>query len=180
MKKSLLVLAISATAAVSSNASAITQGVINFQGSVTNSACIVATASENQLVTLPPVQRERLFALGVTSDVETPFQINLTGCDTTTPANIAVSFSAPTVTGFGNIMENTAGTATGVGLILHDADNSRNINSLDGLSVDSYTTPVTVTPGTMTFNFLVNYIASADVVTAGSFGATLDFSVIYP
>lgn len=180
MKKSMLVTAAAIATAVSMNASAATQGIINFQGSVTNSACIVATASENQVITLPQVQTSVLFVTGANGNLTTPFQITLTGCDATTPSNIAVSFSAITVPGYNDIIENTGGTATGVGLVMFDVNSSTQINTFDNISATSHTVPVPVTQGTMTLNLAVDYVASADVVTAGTFDANVDFFVIYP
>lgn len=180
MKHPLLFLSAAIATAVGMNASAATQGVLNLQGSVVNSTCAVATASENQMITLPSVKVDDLFVTGVRGNLTTPFQITLTGCEAAVSNNIAVSFSAVTSASYSDIIENTGGTATGVGLVLFDEDSSTQINTFDNISATSHTIPVRVTPGTMTFNFSVDYVASADVVTAGSFGASVDFFVIYP
>lgn len=177
MKKSLLVLAASTAAAVSMNASAATTGTVNFQGSVINGTCQIATASDNQTITLPQALASDFTGAnqpGIGSTI-TPFQITLTGCDASAPGIVAVAFNFNPVAGFDDVIENT-GTATGVGVRIHDSQTK----TIAMTGTEFHTTPVALVNGDMVFNLDAEYYSTAAAVTAGSVLATATIGVHYP
>lgn len=179
MKKSLLVLAAAIAAAVSMNATAAISSTINFQGSVINGTCEIATVSENQTVILPQVTSSSFTGANQPGDASTiaPFQITLTGCDASVPGTVAVAFDATPVAGFDDVIENN-GTATGVGVRIHDSQ-SKAI-AFTGAILDHATTPVALANGDMVFNLDAEYYSTTATVTAGTVLATAVFEVIYP
>lgn len=177
MKKSLLVLAASIAAAVSMNASAATVGTINFQGSVINGTCQIATASDNQTVILPQVTSSSFTGANQPGDASTiaPFQITLTDCDASVPGTVAVAFDFLPEAGFDDVITNT-GTATGVGVRIHDSQNK----TISVIGTEFHTTPVALTNGDMVFNLDAEYYSTAATVTPGTVLATATISVHYP
>lgn len=175
MKKSLLVLAASIAAAVSMNASAATVGTINFQGSVINATCQIATASDNQTITLPQITSSDFTAVNQTRGQIVPFQITLSGCDAATPGNVAVAFDFVPAASYNDVIQNT-GTATGVGIRIHDSS----AKTISMAGTEFYATPKALATGDVVFDFDAEYYSTAATVTPGSVVATATIEVVYP
>ena len=105
---------------LSANANA-ADGTINFQGTVTSSACTTivgaapagGTAGSTTTVNLPPVSADTLNALAGTYAGHTAFTIQLTGCQAAGSLNsVRATFStASPAAGDNTVMGNTAPTA---------------------------------------------------------------------
>lgn len=177
MKKSLLVIAATLATAVSMNVSAATSGTINFQGSVINATCQIATASDNQTIQLPQALSSDFTGAnqaGLGSTI-VPFQITLTGCDTATPGTVAVGFNFTPAAGYNDVINNT-GTATGIGLRIHDSQNK----TIAMTGTDFHTTPQSLASGDVVFNLDAEYYSTAATVTPGTVLATATIEVTYP
>lgn len=78
----LAVLTLLAGAAVQAHAQTVTQGRVNFEGTLTPDTCAVMPGSTNQTVTLPTVSTQSLSAANDTAG-STPFQIHVNNCPST-------------------------------------------------------------------------------------------------
>lgn len=177
MKKSLIALGVALSSVVSMGASAATTGTINFNGSVINATCQVATASANQTVTLPQVETSHFTAINQAGGKTAPVEILLTGCTGSTPGTVTVGFAATPEPGYDNLIRNT-GTASGVGVRLYDAQDKA--IGVTGTLANRMVTPALLKSGDIGFNLKADYVSTSSVVMPGSVIATTTFEVVYP
>ncbi|SFN24483.1 major type 1 subunit fimbrin (pilin) [Izhakiella capsodis] len=174
MKKTLLAIALIATSAVSVSVSA-ADGAVNFTGTITDAACTIDTASQNQNVLMGNISRTAFSGAGSTAAPKN-FTLVLTNCpDTVTGAT--VRFDGTQVPGDNSILmltdSGSTTTAQGVGIQISD-----NQNKVVPLYEDSSVYPL-ISTGANKLNFSARYIAVADQVTVGSANAVTQFTVVY-
>ncbi|MBN6030574.1 MULTISPECIES: fimbrial protein [Pantoea] len=172
MKKTLIAIALMATSAISSSAFA-SDGAVNFTGTITDAACTIDTASQNQDVFLGNIARTAFSGAGSLAAAK-KFTLVLTDCpDTVTGAT--VRFDGTQVSGDNSILALTAGdsTATGVGVQISDSQ-----NKVVPLFEDSSVYPL-VSTGPNNLDFSARYISVADDVTVGDANAVTQFTVVY-
>ncbi|WP_455428397.1 fimbrial protein [Dryocola sp. LX212] len=171
---SLMAGAIAPAAFAAASETTVSGGTINFEGQVVDAACSVSAGSANQTVTMGQVRSAKLDTVGATSGQKTAFTIDLEDCDTTVSQNAAVTFTGQEDSTQPGVLANTAGSgaATNVALQLYGPDG----NTLD-LTQES--SAVTLIDGSNSLPFSVDYVATADGVTAGNVAATATFSLHY-
>ncbi|KFK92345.1 MULTISPECIES: fimbrial protein [unclassified Serratia (in: enterobacteria)] len=171
MKKTLLIATLAALfSAQSANAA---DGVINFTGNVTDTACTVDSASANQTVDLGTVSTSAFSGAGSTAS-PTRFTISLTTCPVA--ANSAkVRFDGKTAAGNSAIIGlNSGQTAGNIGVAIYE-DNSSTL-----IPVGSPSAAKTLTStGVNEMTYIAKYMATGTSVSAGSANATATFTITY-
>jgi len=169
--------AVVAGLALSSSAFA-ADGTITFTGAITDTTCAVSvggTGNANATITLPTVQTTSLPAVGATAGT-TPFDIVLSGCTGGTLNTASTHFeSGSTVDSATGRLHNTSGSASGVQLQLLNASHG----SIVAGGASQNDVPVSITSGTGTLSYYVQYYANAGAVTSGSVGSYVDYSISY-
>ncbi|MFA3778406.1 fimbrial protein [Yersinia sp. 1652 StPb PI] len=174
MKKNLMALALVASGILASSAYA-ADGTINFEGEITDSACIVDTNSENLTVSLGRVSAASFAGAGSYSSA-TQFQLVLKECPASATTAI-IKFDGTSVAGDNSVLALTpgAGVATGVGIELSDAS-QRVVN----LYTESAPYTLVTGAGSETnLDFTARYKSLDTTVGAGIANASAQFTVIY-
>lgn len=182
MKKTLLVTTLAATAFLSTSAAFAGDGVVNFTGSITDTACVVDMGGAALTVPLGKISTSAFSGAGTTAPA-TKFTLLVKSCPATTTA--AVNFDGIPAGGDDKVLTLTgAGTgtvATGVGVQISDkAGNPVPLRGLSGkydLLVGDKTEPTKDVINKL--DFTARYIATAATVGAGTANATANFTIIY-
>jgi len=166
-------------------------GSITFKGKVTAAACsteIVVKGSGNTTgstatLELPSVTAATLNA-GINTYVgQTPFSIQLTGCQATTGLdNVRVLFtSANPPSGDAHVMANTAtdNAANNVAVAIMQPNGTTQIDLNGGTAVDDGQLLPTAAPGPITLNYLAAYKSLSTEVTPGNVTGVADFVISY-
>jgi major type 1 subunit fimbrin (pilin) len=172
VKKNLLAVALVASSVFASSAFA-ADGAVNFTGTITDAACTIDTASQNQDVFLGNIARTAFPVAGSLAAAK-KFTLVLTDCpDTVTGAT--VRFDGTQVSGDNTVLALTAGdsTASGVGIQISD-----NQNKVVPLYEDSSVYPL-VSTGPNNLDFSARYISLTDSVTVGDANGVTQFTVVY-
>lgn len=167
------------------SAFAATEGTINFTGEVINSSCELDTGYENYAVTLPPVPKSALDAVGKSAG-EVAFNVKFKNC---APGDVIAAFAPSQNQGnlSGEHIKNAAtGTgenapATGVDIALFDANGIKiDLSARDAKSLPATPTPITDgAGGNVTINLTAKYIATAANVTAGKVSGLVRYQIEY-
>lgn len=175
MKANRLLVSFAVSAAFFSASAMAIDGIINFEGDIVATPCVVATKSQNQNVNLGQVKKIDLNGTAGLRSAGTPFDIVLEECslDATNPEQAHISFIgnsvSPTVLAAGL----QQGGATGVGIELSDVNG-------DVITLNQvHTTPFNLVDGQNTLKFSARYISTAATVTTGHADATADFQFQY-
>ncbi|PJR59767.1 fimbrial protein [Raoultella sp. T31] len=176
---------------LSANANA-ADGTINFNGTVTASACSTlvgaapagGSASTTATVNLPPVSADTLNAAAGTLAGHTAFTIQLTGCQAAGSLNsVRATFStASPAAGDNTVMGNTvtSGGAADVAVAILTAQ-STPIHLNGGTLLDpGATLPAAAgAPGPITLNYLAAYKSLSTAVTPGPVTGVADYVISY-
>jgi len=168
--------AIAVGAAVSPSAFAV-DGVIDFQGLVTDTTCSIAVnaGSNNGTVVLPSVAVSALASVGATAGT-TPFTIVISGCTGGTLNTATTRFEmGPDVDPAVGRLVNT-GTANGVQIELLNAMQGPLHLGAASLQGD---TPVDISSGGATMRYFARYYASEIAVTPGTVVSRVDYTIRY-
>ncbi|AYZ17620.1 fimbrial protein [Klebsiella pasteurii] len=172
MKKNLLAVALMATSVFASSAFA-SDGAVNFTGSITDAACTVDTASQNQDVFLGNIARTAFPVAGSLAAAK-KFTLVLKNCpDTVTGAT--VRFDGAQVSGDNSVLALTAGSTTAKGVGVQISDDQ---NKVVPLYEDSSVYPLVSTADNK-LSFSARYISLTDAVTVGDANAVTQFTVVY-
>ncbi|EIY2678802.1 TPA: fimbrial protein [Raoultella planticola] len=173
---------------LSANANA-ADGTINFQGTVTSSACTTivgaapagGTAGSTTTVNLPPVSADTLNALAGTYAGHTAFTIQLTGCQAAGSLNsVRATFStASPAAGDNTVMGNTAPSgAADVAVAILTAQ-SAPVHLNGGTLLDPGAALPTAAVGPVTLNYLAAYKSLSTAVTPGPVTGIADYVISY-
>lgn len=181
--KKIAIIAAMGTAFAIAGVQAAGNGTINFTGNVTNQTCNAtvgnATTGTPASVTLPTVQANVLAAAGNTAG-QTAFNIAVTGCLGTNPANAgtvkAFFEKGASVDANGRLTNQTAGGASNVVLQLVDGTGNSPINVCDATQNTGNFTAITT--GSATIPYAVRYFATG-AATAGAVTSNVTYSLIY-
>lgn len=157
---------------------------VQFKGEVSTQTCSVNINGNesNPVVLLPTVSASTLATAG-TSNGDTTFTVNVTGCTANATSSTAIKtvFAGNNVTSNGNLGNTTGtGAATNVSIQLLDSDATTPLSFSSG-SVAT-TSPMTLASGTDTSTsqtLTARYYAEATGVTAGSVTATAQYAITY-
>ena len=173
---------------LSANANA-ADGTINFQGTVTSSACTTivgaapagGTAGSTTTVNLPPVSADTLNALAGTYAGHTAFTIQLTGCQAAGSLNsVRATFStASPAAGDNTVMGNTAPSgAADVAVAILTAQ-SAPVHLNGGTLLDPGAALPPAAAGPVTLNYLAAYKSLSTAVTPGPVTGIADYVISY-
>ncbi|MBK5142613.1 type 1 fimbrial protein [Budviciaceae bacterium BWR-B9] len=197
MKLNKYLLATVVATALSSAAVQAADGTITFNGTVTDSACTaiasvtadtVATGTPiSATLTLPPVTTTTLNAATGTYAGQTPFSIQLTGCEAATGlSNVRALFTTSnTPSGDAHVMANTAATtpATNVAVAIMQQNGTTQIDlngGMGGTATDpGAALPVAGSPGPLNLHYKAAYKSLNQSVTAGNVTGVADFVISY-
>lgn len=175
---------------LSANANA-ADGTINFNGTVTASACSAlvgaapagGSASTTATVNLPPVSADTLNAGAGTLAGHTAFTIQLTGCQAAGSLNsVRATFStASPAAGDNTVMGNTApsGAADVAVAILTAQSTPIHLNGGTLLDPGATLPAVAGAPGPITLNYLAAYKSLSTAVTPGPVTGVADYVISY-
>jgi major type 1 subunit fimbrin (pilin) len=158
--------------------STVSGGTIHFTGEVVDAACSVSQQTDgiDSPVALGQVKMDSLKTAGATAN-QTPFNIVLEDCDTTTYGNATVSFTGTATTAGDALAVSSITTpgvaATGVGIQILDST-SAVVEPNGGASA-----AVTLNDGTNNLPFTAQFYSVDGNVTAGAADADATFSVTY-
>lgn len=167
-------LAAAVTLSVFASSAFAADGVVNFTGNITDTGCVIDTASKDQTVALGNVAKSAFAAAGDVAAAKS-FQIKITSCPAAVTGAV-VRFDGNQVVGDNSVLALTeeTGVATGVGIQMKD--NKNNIIKLYENSTAAY--DLATTGGTL--DFTARYIATSASVVAGKANSTTNFTIIYP
>lgn len=175
---------------LSANANA-ADGTINFNGTVTASACSTlvgaapagGSASTTATVNLPPVSADTLNVAAGTLAGHTAFTIQLTGCQAAGSLNsVRATFStASPAAGDNTVMGNTApsGAADVAVAILTAQSTPIHLNGGTLLDPGATLPAVAGAPGPITLNYLAAYKSLSTAVTPGPVTGVADYVISY-
>ncbi len=175
---------------LSANANA-ADGTINFNGTVTASACSAlvgaapagGSASTTATVNLPPVSADTLNVAAGTLAGHTAFTIQLTGCQAAGSLNsVRATFStASPAAGDNTVMGNTApsGAADVAVAILTAQSTPIHLNGGTLLDPGATLPAVAGAPGPITLNYLAAYKSLSTAVTPGPVTGVADYVISY-
>lgn len=171
MKKTIIVAAITTSAALTMSNTFAAAGTVNFNGEIIDAACTVDTGSASQTVKLGRYSKSELKASG-DKTVGTKFSIVLADCpETVTSATIKFDGSADKTNS--NLLAVTGG-ATGVAINLMTADHQ----DLPLAGVNSHTYTLSNSESN-TLDFYAQYKATSNDVGVGPANGVANFSVSY-
>lgn len=193
MKMQKYLLATAVTLALGSAAVQAADGTITFNGTVTASACTaIASVTADSVasgtpisatLTLPPVTEETLKAAAGTYAGQTPFSIQLTGCEATAALNnVRALFTTANATSDGYAMANTASVtpAGDVAVAIMQPNGTTQIDLNGGPNRDpGAALPTAGSQGPVTLNYLAAYKSLSTAVTPGNVTGAADFVISY-
>ncbi len=153
-------------------------GTITINGLVAANTCAVAvTGGSGNTITLPTVFSTSLSAAGNTAG-NTPFSINLTGCDKNLTSVYTWWTGGNIVAGDGNLKNTlTTNNATNVEVRLLNGDSST-INLAGGQGAQN-SKSATFSSQAATLNYIAQYYALAGGATAGQVSTSVSFTLVY-
>ncbi|MBV7693709.1 type 1 fimbrial protein [Limnobaculum sp. M2-1] len=192
MKFNKYLLATVVATALSSAAVQAADGTITFNGTVTDSACTTITSVTADTVepisatlTLPPVTTTTLNAATGTYAGQTPFSIQLTGCESTAAlGNVRALFTtANSPASDAHVMANTAPpamAAKNVGVAIMQQNGVIQIDLNGGAATDlGAALPVSPLEQNMVLHYKAAYKSLGGTVTAGDVTGVADFVISY-
>lgn len=173
-------------------------GIVRFKGKVVDQTCTIDGDSQDQIVVLDTVSKNRFIAAGDTA-MPTPFEIKLIGCSLPTAANGKANKVKARFASVRNVdtaheytLKNTVtGGAANVNIQLFNANGTTAISpmkrvttitdgvpthkSLDGAEFENITTE------NQTLHYVAKYYATAPVanITTGEVESAVDFELTY-
>ncbi|CBG90209.1 fimbrial protein [Citrobacter rodentium] len=175
MKMNKVALTVAFTAALSSASvfAATTNGQIEFQGELVNTACGLAPNSSPVIVDFGQIPVSALANGARAGNVHQ--NIELQHCDTTVAASAEVTYNPTSLNPTDNTLAAfTSGTASGAGIGLRDS-------ASQDVVWGQATTAVQLVDGTNTIPFVayVKAESASATVAAGSFQSTVNFEIAY-
>lgn len=175
-------------------------GIVRFQGKVVDQTCTIDGNSQDQIVVLDTVSKNRFTNVGDTA-MPTPFDIQLTGCTfpltagkaTKVKARFASAANVDTANNYTlkNTKAGTTGGASNVNIQLFNADGTTAISPMKRTTIAATATaPIThkandgakfenITAATQTLHYIAKYYATATNVGVGDVESAVDFELTY-
>lgn len=153
-------------------------GTITINGLVAANTCAVAvTGGSGNTITLPTVFNTNLSAAGATAG-NTPFSINLSGCDKNLTSVYTWWTGGNVVPGDGNLKNTlTTNNATNVEVRLLNGDSS--VINLAGGQGAQNSKSATFSGQAATLNYIAEYYALAGGATPGQVSTSVSFTLVY-
>ncbi|WP_118789235.1 fimbrial protein [Haemophilus haemolyticus] len=171
-------------------------GVVRFKGKVVDQTCTIGTDSQDQIVVLDTVSKNRFTAANQTA-MPTPFEIKLSGCTVPTATNKATKVKARFAS-VANVdttnnytLKNTkaAGGATNVNIQLFNADGTTPISPMKRVTTTTDGVPThasqdgatfeNITTANQVLHYVAKYYSTATNVGVGDVESAVDFELTY-
>lgn len=172
-------------------------GVVRFKGKVVDQTCTVATESQDQIVVLDTVSKNRFTAANDTA-MPTPFEIKLSGCTLpqspgkATKVKARFASVANVDTAHNYTLKNTkVGGATNVNIQLFNEDGTTAISPMKRVTTPATATAPTthesadgaifkdITEANQTLRYVAKYYATTASVGVGEVESAVDFELTY-
>ena len=172
-------------------------GVVRFKGKVVDQTCTVATESQDQIVVLDTVSKNRFTAAGDTA-MPTPFEIKLANCSVNQPGKattVKARFAsvANVDTAHNYTLKNTkpvaAGGAADVNIQLFNANGTTPISPMKRVTTTTDGVPThtsqdgstfeNITTANQILHYVAKYYATAATVGVGDVESAVDFELTY-
>ncbi|WP_118794407.1 fimbrial protein [Haemophilus haemolyticus] len=170
-------------------------GVVRFKGKVVDQTCTVATESQDQIVVLDTVSKNRFTAVGNTA-MPTPFEIKLSGCTvpatggkaTRVKARFASVANVDTANNY-TLRNTKTGGATNVNIQLFNADGTTPISPMKRVTTTTDGVPThtsqdgatfeNITTANQVLHYVAKYYSTAASVGVGEVESAVDFELTY-
>ena len=171
-------------------------GIVRFKGKVVDQTCTIATESQDQIVVLDTVSKNRFTAANQTA-MPTPFEIKLSGCSVPPATNKATKVKARFAS-VANVdttnnytLKNTkaAGGATNVNIQLFNADGTTPISPMKRVTTTTDGVPThasqdgatfeNITTANQVLHYVAKYYSTATNVGVGDVESAVDFELTY-
>lgn len=171
-------------------------GIVRFKGKVVDQTCTIATESQDQIVVLDTVSKNRFTAANQTA-MPTPFEIKLSGCTVPLATNKATKVKARFAS-VANVdttnnytLKNTkaAGGATNVNIQLFNADGTTPISPMKRVTTTTDGVPThasqdgatfeNITTANQVLHYVAKYYSTATNVGVGDVESAVDFELTY-
>lgn len=174
VKKTFALSILMATSSVfAATAVTVSGGTVNFNGSIVNAACAVASDSINQTVNMGQVKATDLAVSGSVASA-VPFNINLQDCDTSVATTAAVTFTGVAASGAPTDLAAGTGASPAKNLAIRLFDSAGT-----AVVLGSVTKAVNLVGGSNRLPFVAKYYTALGGVTAGDASATTTFLMTY-
>lgn len=171
-------------------------GIVRFKGKVVDQTCTIATESQDQIVVLDTVSKNRFTAANQTA-MPTPFEIKLSDCTVPPATNKATKVKARFAS-VANVdttnnytLKNTkaAGGATNVNIQLFNADGTTPISPMKRVTTTTDGVPThasedgatfeNITTANQVLHYVAKYYSTATNVGVGDVESAVDFELTY-
>lgn len=170
-------------------------GIVRFKGKVVDQTCTIDTDSQDQIVVLDTVSKNRFTATGNTA-MPTPFDIKLSGCTVPPATNKATKVKARFAsvanvdTANNYTLKNTkAGGATNVNIQLFNANGTTAISPMKRVTTTTDGVPThtsqdgatfeNITTANQILHYVAKYYATDANVGVGEVESAVDFELTY-
>lgn len=170
-------------------------GVVRFKGKVVDQTCTIDGNSQDQIVVLDTVPKNRFTAVGNTA-MPTPFEIKLSGCTvpatggkaTRVKARFASVANVDTANNY-TLRNTKAGGATNVNIQLFNADGTTPISPMKRVTTTTDGVPThtsqdgatfeNITTANQVLHYVAKYYSTAASVGVGEVESAVDFELTY-
>ena len=170
-------------------------GIVRFKGKVVDQTCTIDGNSQDQIVVLDTVPKNRFTAVGNTA-MPTPFEIKLSGCTVPATGGKAIRVKARFAsvanvdTANNYTLRNTkAGGATNVNIQLFNADGTTPISPMKRVTITTDGVPThtsqdgatfeNITTANQVLHYVAKYYSTAASVGVGEVESAVDFELTY-
>lgn len=170
-------------------------GIVRFKGKVVDQTCTIDGNSQDQIVVLDTVPKNRFTAVGNTA-MPTPFEIKLSGCTvpatggkaTRVKARFASVANVDTANNY-TLRNTKAGGATNVNIQLFNADGTTPISPMKRVTTTTDGVPThtsqdgatfeNITTANQVLHYVAKYYSTATSVGVGEVESAVDFELTY-
>lgn len=170
-------------------------GVVRFKGKVVDQTCTIDGNSQDQIVVLDTVPKNRFTAVGNTA-MPTPFEIKLSGCTvpatggkaTRVKARFASVANVDTANNY-TLRNTKTGGATNVNIQLFNADGTTPISPMKRVTTTTDGVPThtsqdgatfeNITTANQVLHYVAKYYSTATSVGVGEVESAVDFELTY-
>ena len=170
-------------------------GIVRFKGKVVDQTCTIDGNSQDQIVVLDTVPKNRFTAVGNTA-MPTPFEIKLSGCTvpatggkaTRVKARFASVANVDTANNY-TLRNTKTGGATNVNIQLFNADGTTPISPMKSVTTTTDGVPThtsqdcatfeNITTANQVLHYVAKYYSTAASVGVGDVESAVDFELTY-
>lgn len=149
-------------------------GKINFNGTISNVACVIDSNSANMTVNMGTISRSAFSSIGAVAS-PTRFDILIRNCPDSVNA-VSVAFIGEVDEVNPSLLKLAGGSgAAGIGIALYEADSS----TLIPLNMNSREYPIDGTKMENKLTYISKYMSTSNQINSGSAESLVDFTISY-